>query len=203
MRTSISLVLFITGIATSAQTYNLSGSSYKHGRLNGSSFFLEMAGHSLGGSVNYDKVVLRKSDLSLTCRFGLGFCPCPIQGTTDKSYRIFSSPILVNIVYPVSKIVFLEAGVGLVNTITFWPTYSILNGTDKITYFTSSSFDCLLTLNAGIRVQTNRGFLFRAGYISLREINPYKQYRVITYLPFAPNDFYLPWFGLSFGYSYR
>jgi hypothetical protein len=168
---------------------------YKHKRIPGNSVYIELAGHLNVVSINYEKVFYKVRDFYLTGRVGLGYIPPTVNTLTV--------PVLANGIYRVSDVLFLELGFGLSVTYTFWS--DITTREEPYTLSTvpvSGHFmDILLAGHAGIRVQKKNGFLFRFGFTPLYELTDILENRTV-YMQLDITEAFLPWVGMSFGYSF-
>ena len=167
----------------------------KHRKIPNNSIYLELAGHLNLVSINYERVLFHENDFYITGRMGLGYIP--------PSINTISLPGLVNGIYQVSNRFLLELGIGFSVTYTFWPDHYSSGGLfSGSTFHESGSFiDPLLTGYAGIRVQKKKGFLFRFGFTPLIEIISDIEKRTVYKQTGITNSF-LPWVGMSFGYSF-
>ncbi len=167
----------------------------KHRRIPDNSIYLELAGHMNVVSVNYERVFFHAHDFYITGRIGLGYTP-PVINT-------LSLPILTNGFYQVSNVFLIELGFGVNFTWTFWNGYNSDDGqVSGSTWHESGSFiDLLLTGYAGIRLQKKKGFLFRFGFTPVYEITEFPENRT-SYMQLGTKDAFVPWVGMSFGYSF-
>jgi hypothetical protein len=140
------------------------------------SFNIEVFGNSyLYGSLNYERIFFHRNDLYLSGRVGIGYI-------YFYNGFILSAPLLFNVIYHVYKDLSLEGGVG--TTLFFQQTTdSDFNGVDPV-----------LTGFIGMRLQTARGFCFRAGFVPFYDF-------MDSGANFFSNHFE-PWGGISFGYSF-
>ena len=167
----------------------------RHWRIPQNSIYLELAGHLNFVSLNYERVFLHIYDFYLTGRIGAGYIP--------PSINTISLPCLVNGLYQISNVVFIELGFGVCFTYNFWKDYySDGEEPSASTFHESGSFyDPLITGVIGIRVQKKKGFLFRFGFTPLLEFfNPLEKSTI--YKQMGTTDSFLPWVGMSFGYSF-
>ena len=160
------------------------------------SLYLELAGHLNFVSLNYERLFYYKKEVYLTWRIGAGYIP--------PSVNTISLPFLVNGIYHVSRGFFLELGMGLDLTYTFWTDQ---HGSDAqlygTTFYAAGAFaDLLLTGCAGIRIQSRNGFLLRLDFTPLVELNDNAGTRTI-YMQTGSGKRFLPWVGVSLGYSFR
>ena len=160
------------------------------------SIYLEFAGHMNVASLNYERVFYHEKEAYLTWRAGAGYIP--------PSVNTVSLPFLVNGVYHVSRGFFIEVGLGLDLTYSFWPD---LHGNDASLYGTTflkagAFADPLFTGIAGIRVQARNGFLFRLDFTPLFELSDNIGKRMI-YMQTGSGKSFLLWMGVSLGYSFR
>ena len=97
----------------------------------------------------------------------------------------------------------IELGFGVNFTWTFWNGYNSDDGqVSGSTWHESGSFiDLLLTGYAGIRLQKKKGFLFRFGFTPVYEITEFPENRT-SYMQLGTKDAFVPWVGMSFGYSF-
>jgi len=137
---------------------------------------IELCGNSyLYGSLNYERIVFHHNDIYLSGRLGIGYI-------YFYNAIVFSTPILFNFIYHVHKVVSLEGGVG--TTLFFQDTKDPAD----------AGIDPVLTGNIGLRLQWKKGFCLRIGFV------PYYDFLVK-----GPNFFstqFVPWGGLSLGYSF-
>ncbi|HSN50318.1 MAG TPA: hypothetical protein VLR52_03725, partial [Bacteroidales bacterium] len=146
------------------------------------SIYLESPGSSyLYGSINFERLSTRSGNFYLMSRLGVGY------GWIDHVNR-FSFPLMINGVFQLSNTFALEAGLGVTIMYQFW-TYK----PSSIQKYPTSHFDPVLTGFAGIRYQSEDGFLFRAGFTPLVDI--LIEDRML-------DKGFIPWFGLSIGYGF-
>jgi len=142
------------------------------------SLALELGGNACGfGSLNYERVFPVSGKFYLSGRVGIGTF-------YFMNVSSISFPVLSNVIYNVSQILSLEAGLGV--TLFF----------KKVQYSPpESGLDPLITGLLGLRLQhPGKGFCFRAGFtplIETRNSDPYVFSS--TFFPFA---------GFNFGYSF-
>jgi hypothetical protein len=168
----------------------------EHRVIPDNSIYLELAGHLNFVSLNYERVFFHAHDFYLTGRAGIGYIP--------PSINTISLPCLVNGIYQVSDNFLLEMGAGFSLTYNFWPDYYSSGGFNSGTTFheSESFFDPLLTGFLGIRVQKKKGFLFRFGFTPLFELTNDLESRTV-YKQTGITNAFLPWVGMSFGYSFH
>ena len=151
-------------------------SSQSH-QLPHNSVNIELLGNSfLIGSINYEKIFHLKNGHYLSGRIGVGY-------DYYQEINILSTPILINYIYNIHKDISIELGLG----------------TDIVIQFENNSNENelipLFTGVIGVRIQSPTGFIFKAGitpFINFGEKHPI---RIST--------FFMPWVGISFGYSFR
>jgi hypothetical protein len=167
-----------------------------HLRIPDNSIFLELAGHLNFISLNYERVFFHADDFYLTGRTGLGYIP--------PSINTISYLALANGIYQVSDRFLLELGIGITTTFNFWPDYTGSEGmVSGNTFHERGGFiDPLLTGYAGIRIQKKKGFLFRFGFTPLLEVTDMVEDRLV-YQQVGTTNSFLPWVGMSFGYSFN
>jgi hypothetical protein len=164
-------------------------------RIPNNSISLELAGHLNLLSLNYERIFFHAHDFYLSGRIGAGYIPPTIS--------TFSFLEMVNGIYRVSKVLFLELGVGLNLTYTFWQDYNGSEGMPSDTLFhqRGAFVDPLITAFAGIRIQKKKGFLFRLGFTPLVELTDLVEKRTV-YKQIGTTNSFLLWAGISFGYSF-
>lgn len=139
------------------------------------SIFFEVAGNGISYlSINYERMLLQKKSFYLSGRAGVGYF-----GFLNI-HKLISLPVAFCGIIQWSRVFATEIGVG--------GTYAYVEQEDddynengEMIY---SQFVVPVAL-AGIRVQSEKGFLFRA-----------------TFTPIFTYDKVYPCFGLSFGYSF-
>lgn len=144
------------------------------------SIFVELAGNSIFyGSINYERVFVHNPNIYLTGRFGVGY-------GSFAGLSILSGPTLINGIFKIHKSIAFETGIGVafMQVGREGEAYSGMNWTYE--------FQIAPTAQAGLRVQSQNGFLFR-----------------LCFTPFiaalqASNSTYkfYPSVGMSFGYSF-
>jgi hypothetical protein len=166
-----------------------------HREIPGNSIYLDIGGHLALGSLNYERILFHARDFYLSARIGAGYIP--------PSISTISLIGLVNGIYQVSDVFCLEIGFGVAGTYTYWKGYYTESGTDSDTiYHPADSFiDPVLTGFAGIRVQKKKGFLFRFGLTPMIELTDDIEHRTV-YKQLEATDTFIPWLGMSFGYSF-
>lgn len=194
--TAFTLLLFTFTMMAQNDTLRL-GKSLKSFPTN--SIYLEFFGHSMGfGSLNYEKVFIRKGNFYATAKGGIGWVP--------GRHTTMSLIMLVNGIFRVSKRFAFEGGVGTCLTYTWWDPwtehYSFwflvpINYTKE--HPGGSYFAPLLTFQAGFRVQSPKGFLFRFNFTPTRNFTPpTEEIHVYSTIP----DKVGYWFGISLGKSF-
>ena len=176
-------------------TLNLKINITEHRKIPNNSIYLELAGQGLLVSLNYERIFFHGGDFYISGRMGFGYVPPKI--TT------LSLPLLVNGMYQVSNGFLFELGIGFNPTYTFWPDYYSSGGlfSGGAFYESGSFIDPLITGFAGIRIQKKKGFLFRLGFTPLIELTKNMENRTI-YKQFGIKNSFLPWVGMSLGYSF-
>jgi hypothetical protein len=137
--------------------------------------FLELAGHCGYGSVNYERIILKKNSFLTTIRLGIG-----TYNLVDFMNRLNPDillPFLLNGLYGHNHK--LELGIGA--------TYSNIVFADFSNYKRNRESNLNTILCFGYRFQKNsNGILFRATYTPIIELNKYFRH----------------WAGISIGYSF-
>ncbi len=173
--------------------FTKTNNSYR--RIPTQSFYLELAGHLNVISLNYEKMIIHKERFYITGRIGAGYTP-----PTINTIGILA---LVNGLYQVSDVFLLEIGFGVNTTFTFWQDYTSEGVAFSRNTINESGFfvDPLLTCFAGIRFQKKKGFLFRFGFTPLIELTNIIENRT-GYRQLETTSSFIPWVGMSFGYSF-
>jgi hypothetical protein len=148
------------------------------------SLYLEMGGNSLfWGSVNYERVFLNRQFYYLSGRLGVGY-------GTFLDLTMVTFPLIVSNVFQVYRSLAFEIGTGM--------TWAQVVNTYQDIYYDQYDWTYqsgpMLTGMAGIRLQSKKGFLFRADFSPL-----YDMYQLLEE---DPKNNFLPMFGISFGYSF-
>jgi hypothetical protein len=197
------VVLFLSTVASPCQKDTIDFSVppdftqiiIPHRRIPDNSFFLDIAGYLNLVSLNYERIFFHRHDFYLSGRAGLGYTP--------PSVNMISIPAMLNGIFRVSDTFFFEVGAGFCLTYSFWQDYYSNGGlmSDTNFYKKGGLIDPLLAGYAGIRVQKKKGFLFRFGFTPLYELTNYVEQRAV-YKQTGTTNAFLPWFGMSFGYSF-
>jgi hypothetical protein len=171
---SITLTLFIIICVTYCYGQTKENNTFQ---LPYNSINIELLGNSYAfGSLNYERIVFHLKRHYISGRFGVGSLYM-----TDT--YVFSSPILLNYIFNIYKVVSFEGGVG---TTLF---YQFEKGSND------NGWDPILTGFIGLRLQHyNRGFCFRIGVVPFYD-----------FLNTGSNIFtkhFVTWAGFSFGYSF-
>jgi len=159
------------------------------------SLYLELGGHLNLFSVNNERILLGSRDQFLSARIGAGYTPPSIQ--------TFSLMGTVGGMFRVSRVLFFEVGAGIDITCSSWnhPDTSELTESLKNIPVKGSFIDPLLTGYLGLRVQKQGGFLFRIGFTPVYELTDNPGYRT-AFLQLGTRNRFVPWLGMSFGYSF-
>ena len=143
------------------------------------SIFIEIGGNSvLFGSLNYERIFLKRDFFYLSGRIGVGY-------GNFVGVDILSTPILINGIFQIYHALAFEVGVGL-SLMRFGTESELGSG------IWSYEYEPAPTGIAGIRIQAKNGFLFRLGFTPL-------------YAHIIQDDHGyhgVPWFGFSLGYSF-
>jgi len=167
----------------------------EHRKIPDNSIYFELLGNSIMGSLNYERLFVNGHDFYLSGRLGTGYIPGIFQSV--------SFPVMMTGMYQVSNNFLFELGIGGSLQYTFWQNYISGGG-----FFGDgggdlvpggSFYDPLIIGFAGMRVQGKKGFLFRFGFTPVYALIKNTKYGAV----YSMNDrAFLPWFGLSFGYSF-
>jgi hypothetical protein len=177
-----------------SDTINLKNDITEQTKIPNNSSYLELSGQAMLVSLNYERIFFHGGNFYISGRMGFGLFS--FQVTT------FSLPLLVNGMYQLSNGFLFELGIGFNPTYTFWPDYQSKWLFSGGTFYESGSFfDPLITGFAGIRIQKKKGFLFRFGFTPLIELTKDMEKRTV-YKQFRYEYSFLPWAGMSFGYSF-
>jgi hypothetical protein len=156
----------------------------------GNSLYVEFVGSAYAfGSLNYEKIFIHKQHFYLSGRVGAGYGSVK-PGT---SYRVdcYAFPVLINGFFQVSDHFLFEFGAGSTLTYAKWSAVSgswLFNNAHNA----GSQFCPFIALNAGIRVQAEKGFLFRLGFTPLIQVTTL----------YGNSQVFFPWGGISVGYSF-
>jgi hypothetical protein len=154
--------------------------------LKNNAIYLELLGNAvLFGSLNYERVVIHSRKVCFTFRTGFGYA-------NDGTSQAMNFPLLANAWFRVSRKTCLEAGVGTLLSYSYWPEHYSFGLLSPTWVESGDSFDAAFTACFGVRIQAPSGFLFRAGFTPLVNLD------TKTYL----FPIFLPWGGISFGYSF-
>ncbi|MGA2823502.1 MAG: hypothetical protein ABSE72_08260 [Bacteroidales bacterium] len=157
------------------------------------SLYIELLGNAYDlGSLNYEKIIIHKNSFYLSGRIGFGYG----IGKPGETYRVnlYTFPVLLNGLFQVSNNFLFELGIGSSLSYANWSAYHpssswIVIGTP---HDAGNQFYPFITVVAGIRVQSENGFIFRLGFTPLIQVtNLDKDSRM-----------FFPWGGISFGYSF-
>lgn len=163
--------------------------------LPSNSVYIELGGPVLLVSLNYERVFPLGKCFYLSGRTGIGDFP--------SFYNTLSVPFMMNGMCQLSNSFLLELGIGVNLTYTLWPDSQGGGGMfDSGPTVKGSFFDPLLTCLVGIRVQSKKGFLFRLGFTPLIELTKNTE-KGTLYRQFGLNTSFVPWAGISFGYSFK
>ena len=161
----------IPGIAQPSDTNSNNSSEKKSRTLQGNSIYIEICGNAtFAASLNYERMVVHSKKFYMTGRFGFG------AGQYIYNTTFIAMPLLLNFQYQLTDIFIIECGAGA--TLSFVPQ-------EKRWY-------PFITGLAGVRVQTKKGFLFRAGFTPVYNLHP----------DFQTFEEFLPWGGISLGYGF-
>jgi len=126
-------------------------------------------------SINYERLVVKSNRFYLTGRVGFGIGTY-IRGMSGQDF--LAIPLLLNFQYQLSNVFALEFGAG--STLSIVPSRQYFNP--------------LITAVIGMRVQSKSGFLFKVGFTPLVSLDKFfKLWGLETFLP---------WAGISLGYSF-
>lgn len=199
MKTLIFIIIILLtrfcGLGQKLDTINLNETTKEHRAIPGNSIYLELGGQAIFISLNYERIFYHGGNFYLSGRTGIGDMP--------SFYNTLSFPLLANGIYQVSDRFLCELGIGLSLTYTFWPDSEGSGGLFGSASIESGSFfDPLLTGVAGIRIQGKKGFLFRLCFTPLIELTKDTENGTL-YKQFNTNKSFIPYVGMSFGYSFN
>lgn len=150
----IALILFLASLSIAIQAQTDSLISYKFKNKN--SLQLDLGGHGLGYSVNYERIIFNGERFKTTAQVGIAYYP-PVTGLIETWV-----PALFNQIYTFNKH-HVEVGLGMVFTNSF--DYIEVNGNRA--FERRQNF---LASRVGYRYQKPDGrFLFRASFTPLAE----------------------------------
>ncbi len=170
----IAIIFLLTAISTAAFAHTDSLISYKFQNKN--SLQLDLGGHGLGYSVNYEKIILNGERFKTTAQVGIAYYP-PITGLIQ-----IWAPVIINQIYTFNKH-HVEFGLGMMFTddYGYYQKANSLEMHKRMYNFYAG--------RVGYRYQKPDGkFLFRASFTPLIERN-------------YSNSLY-PLGGVSFGWSF-
>jgi len=142
--------------------------------------FVEVAGNSfLFGSLNYERVLLKRGNFYLNLRIGIGY------GLTDT--RFLSMPLGFNGILQIYRALAWEIGLGLSLIDAYRPDASPRNSLVE-----DEGIPALIP-STGLRIQDKNGVLFRLDF------TPFYNLNIVGQL--LPPKRFTPWGGLSIGYG--
>ncbi len=185
---SVSLFLFfaLTSIISIAQTQTIDSAAQRTGSKN--SVYAELLGNAAGLSINYDRIILRKNNISLSLCLGAGMVPSNlINGALNNgaktNYLVYGIPVSTNLFWG-RRNSHLETGVGL----TYQQGMSGL-GADKY------SQTLFAVARLGYRYQKEiGGFFWKIGLTPFFAIVDFGEIESIPIVPLA---------GVAFGYTLK
>jgi hypothetical protein len=130
-------------------------------------------------------MLIHSNTFYLTSRFGFG--ALSIGQDKDEYYNYFF-PLLLNFQFQLSNSLIFEFGGGTTFAKSGWVEQNHYTGNSEIYKY----YNTLITGLLGLRVQTEKGFLFRVGFTPIYN----------KHVKFNPRFTFLPWGGLSIGYSF-
>ena len=146
------------------------------------SIYIELAGNSLFfASLNYERIFHKEDNLFLSVRGGIGY-------GKFLNVSVLSLPILVNGIFHIHRAFSFELGLGT--------TLMNVGYQKDEDYPYGYHFGGTFTGVAGIRIQSSKGFLFRASFTPILDVNN------LLSPDSKLKSRLLPWFGISFGDSF-